>query len=38
MKILRRLALGFFGFLFLMWVGMAVWAYWPSGVEEVPAR
>jgi pimeloyl-ACP methyl ester carboxylesterase len=38
MKILRRLGLGFVGLLAFLWLGMTIYAYWPSGIEEVPAR
>ncbi len=38
MKILRRIGIGFVGFLAVAWVALLVLAYWPSGVEEAPAR
>lgn len=38
MKILRRIGLGIMAFLALIWVAMVVYAYWPTGIEEVPAR
>ena len=37
MKLLRRVLLGFAGLLFLAWLGLVAWAYWPSGTPEVPA-
>lgn len=38
MKLLRRILLGLAGLLFLAWLGLVAWAYWPSGTPEVPAR
>lgn len=38
MKLLRRLLLGLAALLGVAWAGLAVYAYWPTGVEEVPAR
>lgn len=38
MKWPKRIALGLVGLLALLWVGLVVYAYWPTGVEEVPAR
>jgi pimeloyl-ACP methyl ester carboxylesterase len=38
MKILRRVGLGIVAFLAVIWIAMVVYAYWPTGVEEVPAR
>lgn len=38
MKLLRRL-IGLIGILALIgYVGLVAWAYWPTGIEEVPAR
>ena len=37
MKWLKRIAAGFLGLLFLAWLGLVVYAYWPTGIEEVPA-
>ena len=37
MKWLKRLAVGFLGLLVLAWLGLVVYAYWPTGIEEVPA-
>lgn len=38
MKWLKRILLGLVGLLALLWAGLVVYAYWPTGVEEVPAR
>jgi len=38
MKWLKRILLGLVGLLALLWVGLVVYAYWPTGVEEVSAR
>lgn len=38
LKFFRRLLLGIAGFIVIVWAGLAVYAYWPTGVEEVPAR
>lgn len=38
MKWLKRIALGLAGLLALIWVGLVVYAYWPTGIQEVPAR
>jgi pimeloyl-ACP methyl ester carboxylesterase len=38
MKFLRRLFIGAFAFLVCAWIGLVVYAYWPTGVEERPAR
>lgn len=38
MKILKRLGQGLLLFMLLLWAGMAIYAYWPTGIEEVPAR
>jgi pimeloyl-ACP methyl ester carboxylesterase len=37
MKWLKRILLGFVGLLFAGWLGLVAWAYWPTGVREVPA-
>jgi pimeloyl-ACP methyl ester carboxylesterase len=37
MKWLKRLLLGFVGLLFAGWLALVAWAYWPTGVREVPA-
>jgi pimeloyl-ACP methyl ester carboxylesterase len=37
MKWLKRLLVGLLGLLVALWVGLTVYAYWPSGIEEVPA-
>lgn len=34
---LKRLGLGLAGLLILLWAGLAIYAYWPAGSEEVPA-
>ena len=38
MKFLRRLFIGAFACLVCAWIGLVVYAYWPTGVEERPAR
>ncbi len=38
MKIIKRLLKGFLGLILLLWAAMAIYAYWPTGIEEVPAR
>ncbi|MDJ0927002.1 MAG: alpha/beta hydrolase [Gammaproteobacteria bacterium] len=38
MRIIRRLLLGLVTLLLVAWVGLVVYAYWPTGIEEVPAR
>ena len=37
MKWLKRLLGGFLGLLVFLWVGLVIYAYWPTGTEEVPA-
>jgi pimeloyl-ACP methyl ester carboxylesterase len=37
MKWAKRILLGVAGLLAAAWLGLAAWAYWPTGVEEVPA-
>jgi pimeloyl-ACP methyl ester carboxylesterase len=37
MKWFRRLGVGLIGLLVILWVGLVIYAYWPTGVEEVPA-
>jgi pimeloyl-ACP methyl ester carboxylesterase len=37
MKWVKRLVVGFLGLLVLAWLGLVVYAYWPTGIEEVPA-
>jgi pimeloyl-ACP methyl ester carboxylesterase len=37
MKWLKRILLGFVGLLFAGWLALVAWAYWPTGVHEVPA-
>ena len=37
MKWLKRLGLGFIGLLAVLWVGLVIYAYWPTGFKEVPA-
>ena len=37
MKWLKRLLGGLLGLLVLAWLGLVVYAYWPTGIEEVPA-
>lgn len=37
MKWLKRLLGGLLGLLLLGWLGLVVYAYWPTGIEEVPA-
>jgi magnesium chelatase accessory protein len=38
MKILRRIGIGIVGFFAFAWITLVVLAYWPTGIEEVPAR
>lgn len=38
MRWLGRLLPGFAGLLFLAWLALVAWAYWPAGGPEVPAR
>lgn len=38
MKWLNRVLLGFLTLIGTAWLGLAVYAYWPTGIEEVPAR
>ena len=38
MKFLRRLLSSVIALVALVWAGLAVYAYWPTGIEEVPAR
>lgn len=35
---LKRIALGLLAVLALVWLGLVAYAYWPTGVREVPAR
>jgi len=37
MKWLKRLLGGLIGLLGILWLGLVIYAYWPTGVEEVPA-
>ncbi len=37
MKWFRRLGVSLIGLLVILWVGLVIYAYWPTGVEEVPA-
>jgi len=37
MKWLKRIGLGLIGLLGILWLGLVIYAYWPTGVEEVPA-
>jgi len=37
MKWLKRLLGGLLGLIVLAWLGFAIYAYWPTGIEEVPA-
>jgi pimeloyl-ACP methyl ester carboxylesterase len=37
MKWLKRIGLGLIGLLVLSWVGLVIYAYWPTGITEVPA-
>jgi pimeloyl-ACP methyl ester carboxylesterase len=37
MKWVKRLGLGLVGLLFIIWLGLVIYAYWPTGIEEVPA-
>lgn len=37
MKWMKRLAVGFLGLLAIGWLGLVAFAYWPTGMEEVPA-
>jgi pimeloyl-ACP methyl ester carboxylesterase len=37
-KILKRLGQGLLLLILLLWAGLAIYAYWPTGIEEVPAR
>jgi pimeloyl-ACP methyl ester carboxylesterase len=37
MKWLKRLLGGLLSLLVLAWLGLVIYAYWPSGIEEVPA-
>lgn len=38
MRILRKILFGFVFFIGLAYVGLIAYAYWPSGIEEVPAK
>ncbi|MEO7385908.1 MAG: alpha/beta hydrolase [Gammaproteobacteria bacterium] len=37
MKWLKRLGLGIIGLLVVAWLGLVIYAYWPTGIKEVPA-
>jgi pimeloyl-ACP methyl ester carboxylesterase len=37
MKILGRIGKGLLALLLLAWLGLGAYAYWPTGIEEVPA-
>lgn len=37
MKWLKRLLAGLLGLLVVLWLGLTAYAYWPTGIEEVPA-
>ena len=37
MKWLKRLLGGLLGLLVVLWIGLTAYAYWPTGIEEVPA-
>ncbi len=37
MKWLKRLLGGLLGLLVFLWLGLVIYAYWPTGVDEVPA-
>jgi pimeloyl-ACP methyl ester carboxylesterase len=37
MKWLKRLLAGLLGLLVVLWLGLTTYAYWPTGIEEVPA-
>jgi pimeloyl-ACP methyl ester carboxylesterase len=38
MKWLKRILLGLVGLALFSWLALVAWAYWPTGVTEVPAR
>jgi pimeloyl-ACP methyl ester carboxylesterase len=37
MKWLKRLLAGLLGLIVVLWIGLTAYAYWPTGIEEVPA-
>ena len=37
MKWLTRLLAGLLGLLVVLWIGLTAYAYWPTGIQEVPA-
>jgi len=37
MQWLKRIAVGIAGLLAIAWLGLVAYAYWPTGIEEVPA-
>ena len=38
MRILKRIMAGFGLFILIAYIGMIAYAYWPTGIEEVPAQ
>lgn len=37
MKWFKRIGLGLAGLLVVAWLGLVIYAYWPTGIQEVPA-
>ncbi len=38
MKVIRTIGKNFLRLLVILWLALAVYAYWPTGIEEVPAE